>query len=190
MELISLFSLLEDLCDSIPQSFYDKLEEKTEVRTFGKRTTLLNFGEPVKYLYYLKKGIVTGSNENRNMVWFCEPNEIILFNYFTATRSHASHNVVVEKNSIIYQISLEEINGFADMELIKKMLEKFNEAREYFLDLNADMKCMPLKSKLQLLLKNHAYFANAELILLSSFIGASVTRVSSLRKQLLARYCD
>lgn len=96
MELASLFNLLENIIDDIPQCLYEKLRQRMKVRKFNNAKIILDYGGPILYFYYLKKGLVTSLNKDGNMVWFCEENEIILFNKFSYN-NFSSYNIVAEK---------------------------------------------------------------------------------------------
>lgn len=85
---------------------------------------------------------------------------------------------------MIYQISIKELYSIVDEGFVINMMTTCLNANSYFLDLHCDMKSKTLKQKTIILKQNHSSLLNSRLLLISAFLGASVTRLSSTRKSL------
>ncbi len=132
MSANKMFSLLDDLLENIPDKFYKNLRNKMTCKVYEKSQTILDCGDSIKYLYYLEKGFARGLDEQGNMIWFCEENEIILFNKFSSVKSRSAYQVIVEKKTIIYRISIQDIFEFADEKFVENLLSACVDASQCF----------------------------------------------------------
>ena len=122
-ELNALYSLIENIIDDIPKELFDNLQNKMKPKVFHDVSVLMEVGDPIIDFYYLKEGIVSGFNKEDNLVWFCESNEIILFHEFIFKNSSSLHQIVVEKGSLLYKISMRDLYEIIDETFIDKMLK-------------------------------------------------------------------
>ena len=185
METQALFSLLEDLVEEIPQSFFIKLDQELKPKLYSERTIIIERGSYQRYFYYLSKGIATGRDEERIVSFFCEENEIILFDESFIDNLPSTLEITVEKGSVVYEIERDKFLKFENKQFTNILLTKILLANDsYFNSLNTKMKSLSVKERIELVRKRHKSFFLAKLDILASFIGASIAQVCTHRKAL------
>lgn len=186
MKLFNLFSLLENFDGDLPNGFYHGLKESMTLEFFFKKETILQIGDRSNYFYYLAKGNAWGVNEENIMTWFCEENEIILFDNSLVDKCKSSYQIVIGKDSMLYKIEREKLYTLAKQNIIECLLRKIENANTlYFLKLHANMKSYPLKPRVILMYEKHPNFIlKAPLSIISSFLGGSQSKICTIRKSL------